>query len=222
MAENGVFKKAAKEAEAKAKTTLVEKDGMVLHQYPDYETYVDVQTTGNKTKLHRQFVKRPHIEFLAAYLNARGPVTFGLCHGTRSGKEQRWFRKTLIGGPQIIGTEISDTATDFKDTVQWDFHDENPDWIEKADFVYSNSWDHAFDPKKAFTAWVGSLKPGGVMLLDHTKDHRPEKGNALDPFGITFERFIEFLNETLGDLGKIEEILEPEQKRASSHARGGF
>ena len=208
MAELGVFKKAAQDAAERAQTSVIQDDGMTLHQYPDYQTYVDVQTAGNKAKLGRQFVKQNHIKALSEYLNARGTVDFGLCHGTRQGKEQRWFRKHLTGRPKVLGTEISDTADQFKNTVQWDFHDENPEWADRADFVYSNAWDHAFDPAKAFRAWVKSLKPGGIIFFDHTVGQMPQHANALDPFGITYDAFAEFLTDHLGDVSKISDEID--------------
>jgi len=167
---------------------------MVFHDYPDYDTYRSVQIDGNKNKLWMQLVRRSHIKALASHLNKNyGTVSFGLCHGTRQGKEQKWFRRLLVGTPDIIGTEISDTAAEFPNTVQWDFHDTNPEWRERADFVHSNSWDHAFDPAKAFRAWVHSLKPGGLMLLDHTKGQSPASANALDPFGATYPALYQYL-----------------------------
>lgn len=161
---------------------------MTLFQYPDYETYRRVQEEGNKAKLRRQFVRESHIVRLATFLTATlGPVSFGLCHGTRAGREQAWFAKHLSGA-SILGTEISETATQFPNTVQWDFHDVNPDWVGRADFVYSNSWDHAFNPVLAFSSWYGQLRPGGVLLLDHTKGQLPKAANALDPFGASLNK----------------------------------
>jgi hypothetical protein len=52
----------------------------------------------------------------------------------------------------VIGTDQPQTATQFAYPVQWEFHDDNPEWQGKADFVYSNSWEHAYDPGKAFLA----------------------------------------------------------------------
>jgi hypothetical protein len=205
----GVFKRAAREAEALAGGSRIEAEGYALYQYPDYDTYRAVQTAGNKAKLGRQFVKESHILQLAAYLGRTvGPCRFGLCHGTRRGAEQAWFRAHLPGAPQVIGTEISDTATQFPDTVQWDFHDPNPDWDGRADFVYSNSWDHAFDPVRAFGAWIAALRPGGVMLLDHTKDQTPDTSNALDPFGASLDRLVALLDENFADRGRVTETLD--------------
>jgi hypothetical protein len=190
----GVFLRAVREAAELARGKARVEDGLTLYEYPDYATYRAVQTAGNKAKLRRQFVKESHVVTLSAAIDAAiGPVTFGLCHGTRQGREQAWFSAHLAGNPQVLGTEISDTATQFPNTVQWDFHDPNPDWLGRADFVYSNSWDHAFDPVRAFSAWVDSLRPGGWLLLDHSRGQMPDSANALDPFGVTYEKLVAML-----------------------------
>jgi SAM-dependent methyltransferase len=204
----GVFKKAAERAAETAKAELVTEEDYVLHKYADYETYRQVQEQGNKDKLGAQFVQKGHIFYLAGYLtDTLGAVDFGLCHGVRRGKEQGWFRRKLVGA-NVIGTDISETASQFPNTVQWDFHEVNPEWSGKADFVYSNSWDHAYDPHKAFSAWVDALRPGGLLLIDHTAGHVPASANALDPFGATEEGLRKILTEVMGEGGRVLEVLD--------------
>ena len=205
----GPFKRAVLAAQERAGDTRLEGEGFVLHQYPDYDTYRDVQVAGNKAKLKMQYVKESHVRILSDYLaEALGEIAFGICHGTRRGAEQAWFRRHLPGSPNVIGTEISDTATDFPDTVQWDFHDANADWSGRADFVYSNSWDHAFDPERAFAAWLDALRPGGLMLLDYTRGQAPDAANALDPFGTTLEALTRRLTEAFGDRARLLPVLD--------------
>ncbi len=139
--------------------------------------------------------------------HGQGGATFGLCHGVRRGKVQAWFRKKP-GNANVIGTDISQTATQFENTVRWDFHDENPDWEAKADFVYSNSWDHAYDPGKAFHAWAKCLKHSGWLLIDHTGGLMPESSNVLVPFGATRDAVIRILGESCGDLGRVTVVLD--------------
>ncbi|WP_198008065.1 class I SAM-dependent methyltransferase [Rhodobacter ferrooxidans] len=203
-----MFRRAVSDAEQLATASRQEGEDYVLFSYPDYDTYRKVQEAGNKAKLGAQYVKKSHIFFLARHLTeALGQVGFGLCHGVRRGKEQAWFRRVLKGA-EVIGTDISETATQFPNTVQWDFHEPNPAWAGKADFVYSNSWDHAYDPGKAFRAWVESLKPGGVLLLDHSAGHQPRTTNALDPFGATEAGLMRILAESCGDLGQVSGVLD--------------
>jgi hypothetical protein len=216
----GLYKRAAREAESLARATAHVEDGYTLYQYPDYDTYRAVQTAGNKAKLKRQFVKESHVAHLAEVMNAQlQPITFGLCHGTRRGAEQAWFARHLTGQPEVIGTEISDTAADFPNTVQWDFHEENPAWAGRADFVYSNSWDHAFDPPRAFAAWMAALRPGGWMMLDHTKDQTPESSNALDPFGVSFERLCAMLTTQFDGQARLMPVIDTRKTNPDYRAR---
>lgn len=160
----------------------------VLYDYKDadgkfdYEGYKRAQTEGNKRKINKVFVDKRNIEFLANYLRRRlGNIRHGICHGTRRGLEQSWFREFL--GADVIGTEISDTATQFPHTIEWDFHNTKPEWIDHFDFVYSNSFDHSYDPSKCLSAWVSCLRPGGLCILEHSRFQGIWATNSLDPFG---------------------------------------
>ena len=156
----------------------------------DYATYREVQQAGNKRKLGNVFVDESMVRQIAEYSLKHIPVQFVICHGTRNGTEQRFF-KSFLPGVTVIGTEISETATQFPDTIQWDFHDVRPEWIGKVDLIYSNSWDHSYDPAKLFAAWASCLPQRGLMAIEHTEKHEPDKVNALDPFGASLEGLIE-------------------------------
>jgi hypothetical protein len=82
----------------------------------------------------------------------------------------------------VIGTEISDTATQFPHTIQWDFHETKPEWIDAVDFIYSNSFDHSYDPQRCLNAWMSCLKKGGLCILEHSSDNSPAITSTLDPF----------------------------------------
>lgn len=153
----------------------------------DYQLYKSIQEAGNKRKIDRSWATEEDMAFLAKQIKKRVAAPFfGICHGTRRGLEQKWLAENL-GNIEVIGTEIAETAKDFPNTVQWDFHEENPEWVGKADFVYSNSFDHSYDPKKSLSAWMRSLKPGGVCILQHSEDHTPDSVNELDPFGASLD-----------------------------------
>ncbi len=153
----------------------------------DYELYKKIQEAGNKRKIDRSWVTEEEMRFLAPHiLKYTKRPRFGVCHGTRRGLEQRWLSKYL-GDTEVIGTEISETAKSFPNTIQWDFHEEKEEWIGKVDFVYSNSFDHSYDPKKSLSTWMRSLKPGGVCIIQHSKDHTPDTVNQLDPFGASID-----------------------------------
>lgn len=163
----------------------------VLYSYTDekgnfdYERYKKIQEEGNKKKLNNVWVLEENIKFLSDYLNRNiATPKFGLCHGTRRGKEQEWFMKHMGHKDlKVIGTEISETASSFPDTIQWDFHDVKPEWIESVDFIYSNSFDHSYDPEKCLKAWISCLRHGGLCIIEHTSAHGPSGADELDPFG---------------------------------------
>jgi hypothetical protein len=164
------------------------KPGMILHQYIapdgsfDYQSYREIQNAGNREKLDWVWVREENIAFLARYIrNAIGMPRFGICHGTRRGKEQEWFRAALHC--EVIGTEIADTASQFPHTIQWDFHEAKPEWLGAADFIYSNSFDHSYDPERCIRTWMSCVRPGGLCLLEHSSLHGPGAADRLDPFG---------------------------------------
>lgn len=157
-----------------------------LHQYIthdgsfDYEKYKEVQTAGNKLKLKHVWASEQNISFLSTYIKSQKITpTFGLCHGTRRGKEQEWFAKYLKC--RVLGTEISDTASQFPNTIQWDFHKVKPEWKGNVDFIYSNSFDHTYNPEKCLTAWMSCLSKNGICIIEHTSVD--ETSTELDPFG---------------------------------------
>ena len=108
---------------------------------------------------------------------------FGICHGTRNGFEQK-FLKSEIANSDIIGTDISETVLEFEDSVHWDFHDEKKEWLEKFDFVYSNSLDQSWKPKLALSSWLNQIKLNGLIILEHSIYHSPEHADKGDPFGV--------------------------------------
>jgi hypothetical protein len=160
--------------------------GFALHRYLkedgsfDYERYRQAQTEGNKIKLDYVWARKENIAFLSEYIRETiGQPSFGICHGTRRGKEQEWFRENLRC--EVIGTEISDTAEQFPHTIRWDFHDAKPEWLDAADFIYSNSLDHSYDPEKCLNVWMSCVRSGGLCIIEHSSDD--EGSSEIDPFG---------------------------------------
>ncbi|MGZ9096682.1 MAG: hypothetical protein ACXW30_00100 [Micavibrio sp.] len=177
-------------AAAQADPAFITDEHFVLYSYLkndgtfDYDRYRKIQEEGNKRKIENVWVLEDNIKFLSEYLeNHLDNIHSGLCHGTRRGKEQEWFKKYLGGDVKVIGTEISETATQFPDTIQWDFHEVKPEWVNNIDFIYSNSFDHSYDPEKCLNAWMSCLRKGGVCVLEHTDAHSAKGANELDPFG---------------------------------------
>ena len=181
----------------------------------DYERYRQIQTEGNKRKILNVWASEENVAFVSAYIKELlGTPNFGICHGTRRGEEQRWFRKYL--GCEVVGTEISDTAQQFADTIQWDFHKTKPEWIDATDFIYSNSFDHSYDPEKCLDAWMSCLRSGGICILEHSSSHGPSGVSKVDPFGADIVRMPYLI--TIWGKGKygVRELIEAPTK----HKRG--
>lgn len=182
--------------------------GTRLLTYPDYDTYRAIQQRGNEQKLGRVWAREPNIACIARYAESRmGPVRTVLCHGTRNGAELRWFSTHLSGSPEVLGTDISTTAAGFPNTVVWDFHDLKPEWEGAWDLVYSNSWDHAREPERAFAHWMHSLTDRGLLILEHSRRHEPSAVNTLDPFGATIPGLIRLLTRVGGSQWAVVEVL---------------
>ena len=131
-----------------------------------YKKYKDAQVALNKRKIKTIWVTKGGIEFISQFVKGNG-----ICHGARNGFEVREFNKYV----NAIGTDISDTARRHG-LIEWDFHKQNPDWIGKFDFVYTNSFDHSHDPKLAFKVFMEQLKKGGKCII-----HTDEKMEYLLP-----------------------------------------
>ena len=170
------------------KIPQIEEPGSLLYSYLkadgsfDYERYRQIQTEGNRLKIGLVWAVEENIAFLSRYIvDTIGAPRFGICHGTRRGKEQEWFSRYL--GCDVIGTEISDTADQFPRTIRWDFHEAKPEWQDAADFIYSNSFDHSYDPPKCLSTWMSCVRKGGLCFLEHSSLHGPSAVSELDPFG---------------------------------------
>lgn len=157
----------------------------------DSAAYKAVQEIGNRLKIDRVYAAEGLIERIAAHARANMSNVSGvLCHGTRNGAELRWFAGHFPGA-EILGTEISDTAEQFPNTVQWDFHDFREDWRDRWSLIYSNSWDHSHDPLRMFQAWSDSLAPGGRLYVEHNSDSL--KVDELDLFAATAKALTKFV-----------------------------
>lgn len=174
---------------------------MKIHTYKDYAEYRKVQTHANLQKLGHSWATKDHIRFLAGYLQGKvTPIHFGLCHGTRRGLEQAWFREFL--GVEVVGTEISPTATQFPHTIQWDFHEVKDEWLGAVDFIYSNALDHSYDPQKCLASWMQCIRPGGVCLIEWSKNH--VESSSMDPFGATLEEYREMVSREFQLLDELQ------------------
>jgi len=139
---------------------------MKIYQYEDYEDYVKKQTFHNRSKINWIYVKKSTIDTIVKDKQSADNI---LCHGTRRGAEQEYFKKHFPNA-YIIGTEISDTASQFPMTIQHDFTFPKEEWINKFDIVYSNSIDHSIDPLQTILTWKDQLVKDGRLYLEYSED----------------------------------------------------
>ena len=165
---------------------------MKIHNYENYEEYVAEQTAGNKLKLNHVFVKKRTMQQIA---HMRPNARSVLCHGTRNGAEQKYFQEVYGKDIDVMGSEISDTATQFPNTTEWDFMKVNPDWVGKYEVVYSNSFDHCFEPVETLKVWAGQLAEGGSLFIEHSFDPKNNKSRAMDPLELSKEEFFECVEQ---------------------------
>jgi len=102
-----------------------------LHKYKDYQEYKGTQEHYNKKKIKHVWADELNLKKICDFIltNVKTPIIKGLFHGARNGFEQN-FILSNIPNSEIIGTDISETASDFKNSIVWDFHKVNaPVWL---------------------------------------------------------------------------------------------
>lgn len=156
---------------------------MKVYKYTSYDEYVEEQTRHNIRKIGKGvvWVKSNTIKEIA---RVHGLANNIICHGTRSGEEQKFFLNEYPSA-NVIGTEISPTATNYPNTVQWDFSEPKEEWLNKFDIIYSNSFDHSFDPHKSIECWKQQLAENGSMYIEWPLVDRMRRSTSMDPTGGT-------------------------------------
>jgi hypothetical protein len=170
-----------------------------LHKYKDYQEYKETQEHYNKKKIKHVWADELNLKKICEFIltNVKTSNIKGLCHGSRNGFEQN-FILSNIPNSEIIGTDISETESDFKNSIVWDFHKENKDWINNFDFVYSNSLDQSYDPKSALTTWFNQVKKNGYVIIEHSEQHGVIASGKMDPFGVEANFFPYLISEWFG------------------------
>ena len=153
---------------------------MKIYEYRDYDHYKEAQVAANIKKLHAHWCSESTVELIAErYPDAKNII----CHGARNGSEVRFFQKHYPEAT-VIGTDIYHTANDISDMVEWDFHEINEEWIGKFDLLYTNSFDHCYDPDKCLRAWIGQLNDDGVLCIELMQG-ADNKSSEMDPLEIS-------------------------------------
>jgi hypothetical protein len=170
---------------------------MRIFKYRDYDHYLEAQERTNKEKLNWVYVSKNIIDQISKDKKTANNI---LCHGTRNGAEQKYF-KELFPNAYVIGTEISSTAKDFPMTIQHDFTKVKEEWIGKFDIIYSNSFDHSIDPKETINVWANQLSDEGRLYLEYSE--KQSIGNDADPLDATAAEIENIIKEKLNVIGKI-------------------
>ena len=155
-----------------------------LHEYSSYEEYRRIQILHNKRKLTEVWADKATLDLVVERVRNEFPgldTLSAICHGTRNGFEQNYIASKMK--VDIVGTDISETANQFPRSVQWDFHNRNDKWINRQNFIYSNSLDQSWKPQLALTTWLEQLQGGGMIFIEHTEAHGPQGAGEMDPFG---------------------------------------
>ena len=49
-------------------------------------------------------------------------------------------------------------------------HEIKDEWVDKCDVIYSNSFDHTYDPIYCLNQWSKCLKPTGIIVLQFAEN----------------------------------------------------
>jgi hypothetical protein len=173
---------------------------MRLLKFSSLDEYRAIQIKANKQKFKNVFADDAELHSIAEDFLRRGTHgRFGLCHGVRNGYEVR-FLQSELPALDIVGTDISDTAAEIPGCVVWDMHEVKPEWKGKVDFLYSNSWDHSYDPVLLFSRWSESLSDRGLMYIPYTDRHSEDgvtEESKYDSFGCSLDELITIAQRTL-------------------------
>lgn len=190
---------------------------MKIYNYNSYEEYVAAQVEGNVRKINNSYVDPISIGMLVEHLYTKYLLKpeLVLCHGTRRGLEQEYFKNSFESFGvclTAIGTEISHTANQYPNTIQWDFHNVKDEWVGNVGLVYSNSFDHSYKPTDCLDAWMSCLSVDGKCVIEYSEVCDTKSGKT-DPFAATLNEYKDFIedkytiddiitNEGLKDMGK--------------------
>lgn len=174
---------------------------MKIYNYKDDEHYRTEQEKANKKKLDNIWVQEKTISLIKN--NCSKKIENILCHGTRNAKEQKLFKQAFPDA-NIIGTEISSTASLFPMTEQWDFRKKNPTWFGKFDLLYSNSFDHTNEPLQTMEVWREQIVKEGWICVEFQYGKSNNKSSSSDPLELNQTEFENLISQS--DL-QIEQIL---------------
>jgi len=154
---------------------------MKVYKHKNYKEYRKAQIVKNERKLQHVWVKNNELELISKRVRKFIPdASFGICHGVRNAWEVKMLRKLLK--IDVLGTDIAPSANKFQNTIQWDFHNMKDEWKNNVDFIYSNSFDHSYDPEKCLDVWMKCLRKNVGICFIHWMSTNANKIDAADCF----------------------------------------
>lgn len=164
-----------------------------IYEYESYDDYIKAQKRTTDFKYGKiNYVKKNTIIGIYEALKNKNIESI-LCHGTRSGTEQKLFKNSF--NCYVMGSELSEKAISAPMTTIWDFNKVNDDWIGKFDIVYTNALDHCITPVETLKVWKNQLKESGRLCIDWS-NHQNGKGvTSSDPLNASEEEITEFAKE---------------------------
>lgn len=176
-------------------------------RFSSYEDYVEAQRQTVARKGTGPYFTDAEMDRIAEWCKDHGlEVKTGICHGARNGLEAEELMKRLPGST-IFGTDLfphsgrSRLVPTKAKVVEWDFNKKNRRWMGRFDLVYSNSFDHAFNPRWTLRVWFGQLREGGALFLQWTKwNLGVRQGDCL---GGQLTEFVDLVNK----FGKVVDLL---------------
>jgi len=166
---------------------------MKLYKHKDYDNYKAAQIDKNVRKLKNIWVKPKEISLVVGHINKYIPnAKFGICHGVRNAWEVKQFRKLL--NINVIGTDIAPSVSKFEHTLEWDFHEVKEEWVGNVDFIYSNSFDHSYDPGMCLDKWMSCLTKDGICYIHWMKTNET-KIDAADCFAAYQKEYRKMFNK---------------------------
>lgn len=141
----------------------------------DYEEYKQSQIVraeskwGRKFQFEEEFKKHLNktIDEIADFIVS--PEVIG-CMGCRSGSELFEFKERFPSA-KVCGVDITENINTIKkpkevEVTLNDFNHLPLDWESRFDLVFSNSLDHAYDPKETLKEWHRVARRGGFLLVE--------------------------------------------------------
>jgi hypothetical protein len=160
----------------------------------DYEEYTKNQEDFYQKTHHLVLVNKENVREIANIVKRYlYNINIAICHGSRRGYEQKWFSEFLE--TKVVGTDISEDASRYEDNMCHDFHDLLYEWIQRVDFIYSNSLNHSYNPIYCIDQWMISLRLGGICVIEWTPQHNINQVDQYRPFGSTLEGLVSMIKD---------------------------